>query len=163
MVQKNAQFGTKFKSNVNDPLLNFKSVQVVKDKGSSKKYLKEHQHFLELCDLQDCYFNEEHSHKFHGIIYLPIEQYKRLVISKANVGLSVAIFSKYFIWFTVTGDALQNVWVQQHVQPKQLRNIKCAHNWPFLRGIHQDSPHKVPVMQKAFCCTDSLKCSCVLL
>ena len=36
-------------------------------------------------------------------------------------------------------------------------NIKARHYWPFVRGIHQwpvDSPHKGPVMLKAFPCYD---------
>ena len=40
---------------------------------------------------------------------------------------------------------------------KQHRNMKALHYWPFERGIHQwlvDSPHKGPVMQKAFPCYD---------
>ena len=48
-----------------------------------------------------------------------------------------------------------NCFIQQHVQYKNKENAKALHHWPFVRGIQQwlvDSPHKGPVMKKAFPC-----------
>ena len=46
---------------------------------------------------------------------------------------------------------------QQLVQANNKENIKATHHWPFVRGIHRspvDSPHKGPVMRRAFLCND---------
>ena len=48
-----------------------------------------------------------------------------------------------------------NCFIQQHVQYKNKENANALHHWPFVRGIQQwlvDSPHKGPVMKKAFPC-----------
>ena len=47
--------------------------------------------------------------------------------------------------------------IQQVVHTYNKRNITAPHNWPFVKGIHRwllDSPHKEPLIEKAFPCHD---------
>ena len=51
------------------------------------------------------------------------------------------------------------LFVQQLVHAYNKENIKAIHYWPFVRGIHRspvDSPHKGPVILKAFPCRSIL-------
>ena len=59
-------------------------------------------------------------------------------------------------WWRLGSQTIQ-LFVQMLVQTNIKANIKSAHHWPFVTGINWcslDSPHKGPVMWKAFPCHD---------
>ena len=76
-------------------------------------------------------------------------QWSTLVAGLTNTLLNMSVMA---FWITSNSTACSTV-----CSDKQHRNMKALHYWPFEMGIHQwlvDSPHKGPVMQKAFPCYD---------
>ena len=75
-------------------------------------------------------------------------------------------YEHYGTWnHWVTSMYIYKLFVQQLAQANEAENIKSLQHWCFVRGIHQwvvDSPHKGPVMWKAFPCHDAIMQTLIL-